>query len=388
MFKGLAPYQGNKVTVRYSQSIGDIMAGIIATHNLYRSEYDKIAPNFAGLSTYNTCKKLYNFLISNTHYVIEPNNKQTLRSPSAILHLGSDPNIGLDCKSYSLFIAGVLDALNRSGRRINWCYRFASYNILDKLPHHVFIVVNPSTDREIWIDPVIQPFNYHKQYFYKIDKKPQSMALYQISGIGRRKTKQEKKAKKEEVKRKVVERIKKAGKVTVKYAPPTVAGRNALLLLVKLNAFKLAEKLAQAVKRDPNKIRQFWTKLGGNYDALVKNITRGTKGAFIGTDPVVTPTLIATATPILVALAKLLKDMGISADDLRKFAGGVVNDAIEKKAEKEAEAEAEKQSALADQESAPEESMAPEGSTTDTVKKYLPLLAVAGIGAYFLMKKK
>jgi hypothetical protein len=40
-----------------------------------------------------------------------------------------------------------------------------------KLPHHVFVVVNPSTNNEIWIDPVVKAFDYKKQYFYKIDKK-------------------------------------------------------------------------------------------------------------------------------------------------------------------------------------------------------------------------
>lgn len=399
MFNNLEPYQGRKVPIRLTQSVGDIMAGILATHGRYRSEYDKLAPYFNKRSTLAVCESIYNYLLSNTHYVIEPNNKQTLRSPSAILHLGADPKVGVDCKSYSLFIAGILDALNRQGRKIDWCYRFASYKFDDKLPHHVFVVVNPGTDKEIWIDPVLQPFNNKKQYFYKIDKKP-TMALYSISGIGAKKTKAQKqqtkaqkkqanKEKKQVAKQKIKEGIKKAGRVVVKLAPITVAGRNAFLLIVKLNMFKLAEKLALAYQKDPNKLKSFWTKFGGNFEVLKNNINQGGKkhGVAIGADPVVTPALIASATPILVALAKLMKDMGISADDLRKFAGGVIEDAIDKKAEKEAEKEAENAPALFDQESAPEESTAPEGTGTD-FKKMLPLLAVAGIGAFFLLKKK
>lgn len=388
MFSQLTPYQGNKTRIRYQQSVGDIMSGILVTHNTYASEYDKICEVFNKRSVEATCRSIYNYLLDHTIYKVEPNDKQTLRSPSAILSMGADPNIGLDCKSYSLFIAGVLDALNRSGRRINWCYRFASYNILDKMPHHVFIVVNPGTDNEIFVDPVIKPFNYKKTYFYKIDKKPKNMALYSISGIGKtKKTKAEKQQAKAKAKAKIKQDIKKAGKVVLKYAPVTVAGRNAFLLLVKLNAFKLAEKLALAYQKNPEKVKAFWTKFGGNFESLKKNINIGGKkhGANIGTDPVVTPTLIASATPILVAIAKLLKEMGISADDLKKFTEGVIEDAIDKKAEKQAE----KEPTIADQESAPAESIVPEEETTGTdVKKYLPVLAVVGVGAYFLLKKR
>ena len=82
------------------------------------------------------------------------------------------------------FIGGVLDALNRQGKsKFNWFYRFASYSTDDKIPEHVFVVVNDA-GLETWIDPVLDELNDRYPYpiFIK-DIKPKKMALYRISGI-------------------------------------------------------------------------------------------------------------------------------------------------------------------------------------------------------------
>lgn len=392
MFNGITPYQNKQFRLRYNQSIGDIMQGLLYTHKLYSNDYDIISEKFVGGSVMDIAKRIYNFLLSNTHYVIEPNEKQTLRSPSAILELGKNPNIGLDCKSYSLFIGGILSALERRGKKINWCYRFASYKISDKLPHHVFVVINPNTTNEIWVDPVIQPFNFHKPYFYKIDKKP-TMALYQISGIGRKakKTKEQKKQDKQKAKEKIIDKIKKTGQAVVKYSPPTVAGRNSFLLLVKLNIFKLAEKLALAENKAPGELKKFWEKLGGNWAVLKKNINQGGKkqGANIGSPDPATATAISTAIPILIKVREFLKKLGLTDKDLKdltSFATDVVKDAIEKKAEKIADEDSASESFAPSMDDAPESDATGPGGMD--MKKMLPILAVAGLGAYFLLKKK
>ena len=47
----------------------------------------------------------------------------------------------------------MLDALNRRGYGIPFCYRFASYGKSSQ-PEHVFIVASPETNHEYWVDPV------------------------------------------------------------------------------------------------------------------------------------------------------------------------------------------------------------------------------------------
>ena len=107
---------------------------------------------------------------NNVKYKIEPDTRQSVKSPSAILSTGIYKNGYNDCKHYSSMIAGILDALTRRGIKINWCYRFSNYKLFNTVPHHVFCVVN-CFGNEICIDPDLNRFNEKKQYINKIDKK-------------------------------------------------------------------------------------------------------------------------------------------------------------------------------------------------------------------------
>lgn len=348
----LTPIQGVNRVLKVNQNVGDIISGILNTHNQWRKDYNNICLSFNGSTPYQIGKKIFDFLKNHTHYVIESDNQQTLRSPAAILKLGSDKKIGLDCKSYSLFIGGILDALNRKGKKINWCYRFASYRMTDKLPHHVFVVINPGlgTD-EIWIDPVLPAYNEKKQYFYKIDRKPKNMALVQVSGIGRRKkTKAERKQRRQEIKKKIKEKIKKRGRLLLKFNPATVPARNAFLLIVKLNILNIAFKLHQLLQKDQSKLKRFWEGIGGSWRSLTKNIEAGyrkkarkleRKGRSVG-EPFTAAGVAAavvSATPIIIKVVKLLKENGINADTLIQAGKSVVNAVASKKIDDEAAAQ-------------------------------------------------
>lgn len=342
ILNSLAPFRHLSNVLVYNQGIGDIISGILFTHKKYASEYDKISGKFWKGSAKATAKCVYDFLKANTHYVIEPDSKQTLRSPSAILYLGSDKKTGLDCKSYSLFIAGVLDSLKRKGYPINWTYRFASYKAYDKLPHHVFVVLNPGTANEVFVDPVLPAFNYKKQYFHFLDKKP--MALIAMAGVGRtKKTKEQKRNRKEKIKA----AIKKRGKVLLKFNPATVSSRNAFLLLVKINAFNLGRRLFKATKNPTvkNKLKSFWEKIGGSYKNLEKNILQGAKQkapvesvAGIGVVPAIAAA-IAAATPIVLKITQFLKSAGIDVKDLEKKGAQIVKSIIDKKVDQAAESD-------------------------------------------------
>jgi hypothetical protein len=347
LIQKLTPVVGLNRVLKVNQNVGDIISGILVTHNKWRSDYDNISENFNASSSELIGKKIFDFLKNNTFYVIESDNAQTLRSPAAILKLGSDKKIGLDCKSYSLFIGGILDSLNRKGKKIQWCYRFASYRFMDKLPHHVFIVINPGKN-EIWVDPVLPSFNQKKQYFYKIDKKPKKMALIQVSGIGRRKkTKQERKQRRQEIKKNIKEKIKKRGKLLLKFNPATVPARNAFLLLVKLNVFNLASRLNLLIQKDPNKLKKFWENIGGTWTNLVRNIGIGakkrerklSKQSKIGEVATAATAAVVSATPIIIKIVKLLKEAGINADTLIEAGKTVVRAVASKKIDDQAAAQ-------------------------------------------------
>lgn len=185
----LPPLQGERdVIVEGQQSVKDIMKEVLNAHQVFASDYDTIVDFFA--MDADPLRSLFQFCKNNMRYVAESEKDQTTRSPIAILMLSD--NWGVDCKHYSGWIAGVIDAMNRAGySNYDWTYRFVSYNPFDADKEHVFVVVNPGAD-EIWIDPapVIngdgsytqRSFNDRKVIpFYVTDKTPY-MSLNRISG--------------------------------------------------------------------------------------------------------------------------------------------------------------------------------------------------------------
>lgn len=352
LLKHITPFQNKYAVLRHNQSTNDIINGILVTHNLHKADYDKICLTFNKKNNLEIGRAIYNYLATNTHYKIESDNRQTLRSPAAILHLGANRKVGLDCKSYALFTAGILDALNRRGKKIDWCYRFASYRLDDNQPHHVFVVINPGTKNEIWIDNVIKPFNHHKQYFYKLDKK--TMALIAVAGIGGKNRRNRKNA----VKGKIKKRLKKGGRLLLKFNPATVSARNSFLLMVKLNIFGLARKLAKVQSMKPTELYKFWNKIGGNVKNLEKAINVGkTKGnkhkrqaaaAGMGVVPAAIAAAIAAATPIIAKIGNLLKSCGIDTKKLSDVAKKVISKVADSKIDEFAEQQIHKEDSGAD----------------------------------------
>jgi len=177
----LDSFKNNQRIISYDQSTNDIINAILRQHNKCFSEYDKLYNYFDGGNYENTAKKVFKYLKDNVKYEIEPDNLQTVKTPAAILATGK--TTGSDCKNFSLFFAGILDSYRRNtGEKFDIAYRFASYDG-SNIPEHVFIVINPDTDNEIWCDAVLNYFNEKKQPNYFKDKKIKNMALMALSGI-------------------------------------------------------------------------------------------------------------------------------------------------------------------------------------------------------------
>lgn len=295
MLGRLSPYRGNIETATNRQGTRDIIREIENCHKEYAGEYDKIADQFKRGDAAETAATLWRFLKKNVRYSVEPADRQSVKSPAAILASGKYKS-GNDCKHYALFTGGVLDALRRKGKNIDYVYRFVNYRLFETDPQHVFIVVKDK-GREIWIDPVLDRFNEKKPYINGIDKKIKSgkMPVYKISGIeeydvddnfgmpsiGRRprRTKEQKQTVRAERKQKRKVRKEEKGSF---FSRTIVRGglvvpRNAFLKLVALNALNMAVKMNDNAKKPEvrEKMRRKWMKLGGKPDVLFKNIARG-----------------------------------------------------------------------------------------------------------------
>jgi hypothetical protein len=176
IIKRLGSYKLPQKVIVDDQTVPDIMTGMVRKHRECTAHYDAICGLFDADSWYDVADQLWLFCKENFQYCIEGLDAQFVSSPLAQLERGHN-----DCKGYSLFCAGVIDALKRKGYEVDWCYRFASYNLLRRTPGHVFVVINPTTDN-IWIDPVMNRFDQHYMYFWHKDIRVDTAR--KIAGVG------------------------------------------------------------------------------------------------------------------------------------------------------------------------------------------------------------
>ena len=109
-----------------------------------------------------------------------------------------------------------------------------------------------------------------------------------------------------------IKRGKKVGVKKIALAPV----RGAFLSLVKLNVFKLADKLAKVYGKNKNAVLSLWLRFGGQSDKLIKAInTKKTRIASVGSLTGVAA-IIGAAAPILIEVIKLFKKENIPSNDI------------------------------------------------------------------------
>lgn len=297
----LPPFRNERVLIKKNQNVSDIIEQVLRAHEANKKYYDSFAHLFEDSSLKKTCDGLYSFVSENVKYVEEPEEEQTTALPSAILSLGKG-----DCKHYSSFIGGVLDALNRQGENIKWCYRFCSYKVLHDTPHHVFICVTDKDGSEIWIDPV--PGADELTPTWQTDKytKNNSMPLYNVVGntgnaVGYT----------------IAQQIAHA---VARSNPILILGRGAFLQMVKWNVRAWAKNMWYLMQTkglaftDP--LGQTWYKLGGQWDNLTAAIEEGKdkkmiggvgSGGAVGFTGAEIVAMITAAAPVILAVTAVIK---------------------------------------------------------------------------------
>jgi hypothetical protein len=178
----LPPFKNEWKLLEDRQNTDDIRQAILVKHAETASDYDRFSDMFYADNIIDASREIFDFLKYNVPYTKESDKYQTVKNPYAILTDGET----VDCKNYSLFIAGTLDSLKRNyGGKWDWHYRFASYDKNEKRPGHVFVVV-VIQGKELWIDPVFDFFNAGEMHEWEINQKPQPVTsiggLYSISG--------------------------------------------------------------------------------------------------------------------------------------------------------------------------------------------------------------
>jgi hypothetical protein len=384
----LKSFGGNSKMIVRDQQVPDIISAMLSAHKMYANEYDKISQDFYSGDGIQTAKKLFEFLKKNVQYKIESDKSQRIMSPSAILSLGK---FGADCKTYALFIMGVLHSLQRKGLIDNKIYyRFASYKLLDEIPHHVFAVIQDNEGNEYFIDPVLSTFNERKTYYHKIDKIP-SMPLYSVSGIGQTKKKAAAKA--------AAPVPKEKKKIVLKIA--LAPARGSFLLLVGLNFMGLATKLKTAFDNRADETQNWWKNLGGNPNELLRKTEQGAKKKRIaGSDVefnsegqigVVATTAAAasaTAAPILIKLAEFLSKLGIDVKEVSEVGKRVLAKQVKNVVEKKLQSDSRMEQASQDEVDRIVNQT--DNFNADGSKKmnYLPIVIGGAVIIYLISRKK
>lgn len=270
LLQQLPPVRDEWEVVTEDQDVNDIIKQILRAHEANKIYYDKIALYFDAGTVPEICDNIFDFEKSQIKYKEESQNEQTTAIPGGILSRGYG-----DCKHYASFAGGVLSGIERlTGKKIDWNYRFASYQLWRPLPYHVFVVVRDK-GKEYWIDPT--PGAIGMQPVWKMDRKPkkQMPLLNQIAGVG----------------------VGDCGcngnghaqvgsfSSIFKGIQHFAAGmgmqvpRSAFLVLVALNAFGYATKLHNALQYTDtsNKLFDIWWRLGGDNQKLRDAIEKGYK---------------------------------------------------------------------------------------------------------------
>lgn len=384
----LKSFGGNSKMLVRDQQVPDIISAMLSAHKMYASEYDKISQDFYSGDGIQTAKKLFEFLKKNVRYKIESDKNQRIMSPSAILSLGKN-----DCKNYALFIMGVLDSLKRKGLINNKIYyRFASYKLLDEIPHHVFAVIQDQNGNEYFIDPVLSSFNERKTYYHKIDKEP-TMPLYSVSGIGAAK----KKAAANAVTQAAQPKEKKKIVLKIALAP----ARGSFLLLVGLNFMGLATKLKNAFDNRADETQNWWKNLGGNPNELLRKTKQGEKKKrLLGSDvefasegqvgvvATGTAAAAATAAPILIKLAEFLSKLGIDVKEVAEVGKQVLAKQVKNVVEKKLESDAKMEQASQDEIDSIVDQAENFNADGSAKTNYIPFVIGGAVVLYLISRKK
>ncbi|MCA0429084.1 MAG: hypothetical protein LCH32_01125 [Bacteroidetes bacterium] len=236
---------------------------------------DKIAKQLKRNTVYETCKAIWQFVYDHIAYRKDEDGKEQIRSPARAWH---DRKYGVDCDCYTVFISSILSNL-----KIRHILRITKY----KEDHfqHIYPIVPLSDGSYITIDCVVRHFDYEETYSEKKDTK---MDLEYLNGVndssnknidaveligiyddreamaelgrlfkrkgGEPKQKSggfkqifKKGAIKEAYKKGGIKAIAKMGfHITNRLNPATVLIRNGILIALKTNMFKIAQRLRYA----------------------------------------------------------------------------------------------------------------------------------------------
>jgi hypothetical protein len=252
---------------------------IVVKETLHHTQ--KIAQLLKAGTVYQTCQNIWQFIYDHIAYRKDEDGKEQIRSPARTWF---DRLKGVDCDCYTTFISSILSNLG-----IKHVLRITKYQ--RNYFQHIYPIVPTENGKYITIDCVVRQFDYEEPF---TEKKDYQMNLEYLSGVNgslsedpeligyddeqamsdlgklfKRKASGTKPAKKPLFKKPLIKKAalkkiggkiktvaKKALHVTNRLNPATALLRAGILASVKLNLFKISERLRYAYLSDAEAEKQ------------------------------------------------------------------------------------------------------------------------------------
>ncbi len=219
-------------TIRRGADLKDTMKLIPQVVKQCRWQTVKLARRLEGENVYGTCRNIWEFLYRHIRFHKDDHDREQVRSPARSWH---DRERGIDCDCFTVFISTLLVNLG-----IPHTLRITKYS--GPGFQHIYPIVPLKNGRYITIDCVTDQFNYEEPYTEKEDT-PMDLQLLEgfdgepgdMGDMG-------------ELGRKGWFRrlTHKALHAFNRFNPATVLLRNGILISLKLNLFKVAQRLKYA----------------------------------------------------------------------------------------------------------------------------------------------
>jgi len=157
-------------TIKKGATVNDTVRFIPQVVRETLSQTSKLAPLLKGNNVYETCKNIWEFVYHHIAYKKDEDGKEQIRSPARGWH---DRFHGIDCDCYTVFISSILSNL-----KIKHKLRITKYS-QDHF-QHIYPIVPTTGGNYITVDCVVDRFNYEEPYTEKQDTK---MELEYLNGV-------------------------------------------------------------------------------------------------------------------------------------------------------------------------------------------------------------
>ena len=162
---------GDEVEIKRDADVAATVAFIPKVVFETLGDTSRIAKLLKGNTLDETCENIWDFVYEHIQYAKDKDGVEQIRRPARVWH---DRVRGVDCDCYTVFISSILTNLN-----IPHIYRITKYKNRSYF-QHIYPIVPTGNGSYITIDCVVNAYNHEEPY---TEKKDTPMKLHYLNGI-------------------------------------------------------------------------------------------------------------------------------------------------------------------------------------------------------------